>query len=123
MQSAGSRTLPERRMRVYDFQNTAYFVRHPFTIKDLRVPHLYNRRKPFAIEKTVTLGKIDYENFITDLCVERWFIEENRHLCRVDGDGVWHCILVRQRGSQDGVLVMSEGEEYPKHAAYYPGSG
>ena len=107
-------------MKVYDFQNTAYFVRLPFTIKDLRVPYLYRKRKPFMIEKTIILAKIDYENFITDLCADRWFIEENRGICRVDGDGVWHCILARKRGSQDGVLVMSEGTDYPKYAAYYP---
>lgn len=108
-------------MRVYDANNTAYFVRHPSTIKNLRVPHLYDKRKPFVIEKTVTLPVIDYENFITDLGVDRGFIEEDMDLCRVDGDGVWHCILVRQRGKPDGVLVMSEGTEYPKYAAYYHG--
>lgn len=100
---------------------TAYFVSLPFRIEDLQRPHLANHRKPYVIEKTVELAKIDYENFITDLCVDRWFIEENAGLCRIDDDGVWHCILVRQRGKMDGVLVMPEGCDFPKWAAYISG--
>lgn len=79
------------------------------------------------IEKTVWLAKIDYENFINDFTVDRWFIEENTDLCRMDDDagspcgGVWHCILVRQRGRTDGILVMPEGRDFPRWAAYLSG--
>jgi hypothetical protein len=100
--------------------STAYFVSMPFRLEDLRRPHLNSERKPYAVEKTVELAKIDYENFITDLCVDRWFIEDNAKLCRIDSDGVWHCIFARQRGKKDGVLVMSEGRDFPKWAAYIP---
>ena len=54
--------------------STAYFVSMPFRLEDLRRPHLNSARKPYAVEKTVELAKIDYENFITDLCVDRWFM-------------------------------------------------
>lgn len=101
--------------------NTAFFVRHPFRIENLQTPHLYEQRKPFVVVKTIELSKIDYENFIADLCVDRWFIEENKLLCRIDEDGVWRCLLVRQRGQPDGVLVMPDGMDYPKYAAYCPG--
>ena len=56
---------------------TAYFVLLPFRLEDLTCPHRVDKRNPYVIEKTIQLAKIDYENFITDLCVERWFIEEN----------------------------------------------
>jgi len=49
------------------------------------------------------------------------FIEENKGLCRIDEDGVWLCLLVKRRGQSDGVLVMPDGRDYPKYAAYYPG--
>jgi hypothetical protein len=49
------------------------------------------------------------------------FIEENKGLCHVNEDGVWRCLLVKQRGRSDGVLVMPDGRDYPKYAAYYPG--
>ena len=97
---------------------TAFFVSMPFRIEDLQKLHLVTRRKPYTIEKTVRLARIDYENFITDLCTDRWFIEENTDLMYVDQDGVWHCIFIQQRGRLDGVLVMSEGRVFPKWAAY-----
>ncbi|CFX96979.1 MULTISPECIES: DUF6329 domain-containing protein [Clostridia] len=104
-----------------DFHSTAFFVKHPFRIEDLKVPHRYEMRKRFAVVKTVELSKIDYDNFIADLYVDRTFIEENKGLCRIDEDGVWLCLLVKRRGQSDGVLVMPDGRDYPKYAAYYPG--
>lgn len=104
-----------------DFHSTAFFVRHPFTIEDLRKPHPHKEEKPFAVVKTIELSRIDYENFIADLCVDRWFIEENKQLCCIDDEGVWRCLFVRRRGRPDGVLVMPDGTDYPKYAAYYPG--
>ena len=94
----------------------------PFTLHDLLRPHIVSHRKPYVIEKTVQLPRIDFENFITDFCVDRWFIEENTDLCRVDEDGVWHCIFVHQRNRTDGVLVMADGRGFPKWAAYIPGN-
>jgi hypothetical protein len=108
-------------MKMNDFHSTTFFVKHPFRIEDLKVPHRYEMRKQFAVVKTINLSKIDYENFIADLCVDRRFIEENKGLCRIGEDGVWRCLLVRQRGQPDGVLVMPDGTDYPKYAAYYLG--
>jgi hypothetical protein len=52
-----------------DFYSTAFFVKHPFRIEDLKVPHRYETRKRFAVVKTIELSKIDYDNFVADLCV------------------------------------------------------
>jgi hypothetical protein len=100
---------------------TAFFVSNPSRLEDLQRPHLADQCKPYVIEKTVELAKIDYENFITDLCVSRGFIEENTGLCRIDEDGLWHCIFVKQHGNSDGVLVMPEGQDFPKWAAFVSG--
>jgi len=97
---------------------TAYFVRDPFKLEDLTRPHFVHLRKAFVVEATIELSHIDYKNFITDLCADRPFIEKHIDLSRVDYDGVWHCILVKQSGKPGGVLVMSEGHDYPKWAAY-----
>ena len=102
-----------------DFQNTAFFVKEPARIEDLWRPHFPKQEQPYVIEKTVDLVRIDYENLITDLYTDRGFIEKYKRLCRVDKDGVWHCLLARQRGEADGVLIMSQGMDYPKFAAYY----
>lgn len=99
---------------------TAFFVEYPYRIEDLMRPHLSEWRKPYKVELVIDLRKIDYENFITDLCVDRWFIEKHTHLCRIDDNGLWHCILVKQKGKNGGVLVMSAGKVFPRWAAYLP---
>lgn len=97
---------------------TAYFVRDPFTLEDLTRPHFLHQRKGYKVEARVELSVIEYKNFITDLCADRPFIEKHKDVSRVDYDGVWHCLFVKQKGRQEGVLVMSEGHDYPKWAAF-----
>ncbi len=94
--------------------HTAFFVFNPSRLDDLTHLHPIDVRKPYVIVKTIELPRIDYENFITDLCVSREFIEENAELCRIDGDGVWHCMLIRQTDRRDGVLVMPDGRGLPQ---------
>ncbi len=36
-------------------------------------------------------------------------------------DGVLHCLLALGQGSNDGVLIESEGYNFPRYAAYVPG--
>ena len=86
-----------------DFHSTAFFVKHPFRIEDLKVPHRYETRKRFVVVKTIELSKIDYDNFVADLCVDRIFIEKikgfvmlMRMECGVacwlsSGDGLMEC--------------------------------
>jgi hypothetical protein len=103
-----------------DNHKTAYFVFQPARITDLRRPHLAGDERAYRIVRHIRLPVIDYVNFITDLYADRPFIEESRHLCYVDENDVWHCLLVTQldSSSRDGVLVMSDGAVYPKWAAY-----
>ncbi len=53
----------------------------------------------------LTLAKIDYENFTTDMLADR-LIEDNAALC--EKGAAWRCIFVHQRGRDDGVLVLPE---------------
>ena len=100
-------------------RGSACFIRHPRTIGDLMQPHLYKQEREYRIVKTIELRKMDYENFITDMLADRQFIEDNATLCS-RGD-VWQCLLVRQRGCSDGILVMPEGGCYVGWAARFPG--
>ena len=97
----------------------AYFAERPRTIEELLQPHLFEKEREYQIVKTIELGKMDYENFITDMLADRQFIEDNAALC--SRGQVWQCLLVRQRGCSDGVLVMPENGCLVGWAARFPG--
>lgn len=94
----------------------AYFVPDPSRLEDLVVPHLVSDERPYEIVRTITLGAIDYGNFITDMLADRAFIEENHDLC--EKGEVWRCLFVRKRGQTDGILVIPEDDCYVGWAAY-----
>lgn len=96
---------------------TAFFIEKPRVLSDLKEPHPAGREIPFEVVKAIALSKIAYENFYTDMVVDRQFLEDFSHLCST-GD-VWKCLFVHQRGRADGILVMPDGC-YVGWAAYLP---
>ena len=47
-------------------------------------------------------------------------IVDNAGVMGVDGDGVYHCLLVTGEGRADGLLVESEGSGCARYASYVP---
>ena len=90
----------------------AYFVKEPSTCEDLLRLHLKNHEQPYEITCTTELRPIGYENFYYGLDADRQYIEDHAPLCS-DGP-VKKCLLVRQRGKSDGILVVPN----PKHPCY-----
>ncbi len=103
---------------VKSIKDTAFFVKQPRIIEDLNFPLSFESKKKFVIEKTIELSDIEYENFITDLRVERYFIEENAHLCYIDEKDVYHCILIKEFNNS-GILVQSDKSSFSKYVALY----
>ncbi|MDL2300478.1 hypothetical protein LJC01_02405 [Clostridiaceae bacterium OttesenSCG-928-D20] len=95
----------------------AIFHKNPSTLRGWQKPQVITEQKHFVIEKTIEIKYTDFENLVNDLLVSRWFIEENAELCFVDDQGVWHCLFVKPKGKKNGILIMSDGEEYPKWVA------
>ena len=95
---------------------TAYFIKYPRVIDDLKKPHLINQERPYEIVEQLVLAEIDYENFITDMRADRQFIEDAAEFC-AEGD-VIKCLYVRRRNKADGILVVPENKSYVKWAAY-----
>lgn len=101
-----------------DMTGSAYFVHRPRRMADLRVPHLPDSEQTYIIKYRVQLCKTDYDNFISDFLADRRFLEIfSPH----SAESPIPCILVRQAGQSDGVLVFPERESYVGLAAYYPG--
>lgn len=98
----------------------AHFVRKACTIKDLKG---YNNEigSQFTIEAVVELEPAEYESFANNLLDDFDYIAQHVNKMYVDSDKVWHCILIKAKGAKNGILAESEGYDYARYAAYYPG--
>lgn len=74
----------------------------------------------FAIEEVVELEPEEFKAFSENLLDDHDFIAKRVDKMFMDADKVWHCILVKARGADGGILVESEGYDYARYAAYYP---
>ena len=97
----------------------AYFVRFPRRIDDLLGPHPMQWEIPFQIQKTISLAHIDYENFVTDMIADRWFLEAYHELCSFLPP--FQCLFVHAHGVNDGILVVPDRKCYVGYAAYWNG--
>lgn len=96
-------------------KETAYFVKHPRILEDLKVPHFDEAEEAFEIVKIVSLSKIDYENFVTDLLADRPFLGG----FDVAATSLKKCVLIQQRGNRsDAVLVVPTTDGHVQAAAY-----
>jgi hypothetical protein len=67
----------------------------------------------YFIEKTIILPMEDFVNFVTDMTVERFFLKKNHLLCRIDNEGIWHCLLVKPQGHKEGILALADERRFP----------
>lgn len=94
----------------------AFFVFRPRRAEDLTVRNPDGKWMEFRIVKTITLNRVDYENFITDLLADRQFIEDVAALCKIRGD----CLLVTTRTQQPELLIIPWKGCYVRYAALRP---
>lgn len=73
---------------------------------------------PCYVTNVVTLSKNEFNHFSKHLLEDYDFIKENYENMGVGSDGVSHCILVLGEGTDDGILVNSEGSNYARYSAY-----
>lgn len=74
---------------------------------------------PYKILEIVELEKQEYKHFSENLLEDRDFIKQNTANSIVDFEGNWHCILVRERGKENAILVHSSGYNYARYTAIY----
>jgi len=72
------------------------------------------------IEKIIRLNNDEYERFSKNLMRDYDFIRDNADWMRQDSNGVYHCLLVVGKDSNDGILVESEGAYYARYSAFLP---
>lgn len=72
------------------------------------------------IERVVELSREDFGRLKITPLEDQPFIAENKD-CMFSRDGVLHCLLALEKDGNDGILIESEGYDYPRYAAYIPG--
>lgn len=96
--------------------NRAFFVNRPREINDLFIPHPVEKEQSFYVKKHIVLLPHDYENFVTDLLVEREYIAKSE-FSYTGRDDILECLFVTQMNSDEGVLVVPDENGFIKLAA------
>ena len=97
---------------------SAFFVFSPRCADDFNQPFPLDRIQPYRIIGRIALNGMNYENFATDMLVEREYLEPFEELCSTGA--VYECVLViRQGNKRTGILVIPDSGGYIKCAAHY----
>lgn len=99
--------------------NRAFFTRKAIDIDELkRRTGLERDKKNFVVETVVELSEEEYIVFSNDLLADYGFIVNYIEKMYVDSNRIWHCMLVKAKGSNDGILVEAEGYSYCRYGSY-----
>lgn len=64
-------------------------------------------------------GVFDFPDVhLHDLLSDYDFIKENFDKMYTDSDQIWHCLLVKAEGANEGILVEAEGYGYARYSGY-----
>ena len=100
----------------------AFFVFSPRNAEEFDRPFPLDWIKPYRIVGRIGLSGIDYENFVTDMLVEREYLEPYEKECHTES--VYDCVLVFEKGYENqGVLVIPDSGGFIKCAARYEVTG
>ena len=72
------------------------------------------------IEKVVDLSASEFAALTVTPLRDHPAVAANRS-CMFSENGVMHCLLALEQGGGDGLLIESEGYDYPRYAAFVPG--
>ena len=96
----------------------ASFIFTPRNTDALTQPIPLEKMQPYRIVDRIVLNRLDFENFATDMLVEREYLEPFEDLCHTGP--VYECVLVcRQGNKREGILVIPDSGGYIKCAARY----
>ena len=73
-----------------------------------------------AVTRRMFILSAEFSALVITPLTNQPFIAENKSRMFVDNRAI-HCLLALGQGSEDGVLVYSDGYDYPRLAAYLPG--
>jgi len=72
------------------------------------------------VEKIITLSDADFESLQHNMLNDYNFISENIGLMGRESNNTVHCLLVLGEMQNDGVLIDSQGYNYPRYSSFIP---
>lgn len=72
------------------------------------------------IEKVIDLSAKEFAALMTNPLRDHPAVAANKDYMYSES-GVMHCLLAMERGGSDGLLIESEGYDFPRYAAFVPG--
>lgn len=75
---------------------------------------------PCVIEAIEVLSSKEYENFKSNLLMDRAFIAGRKEDMFTDSSGKIHCLLAMNEESSDGILIDSSGYDYARYVSFMP---
>ena len=72
------------------------------------------------IEQIIHLEASEFDMFSKNMLKDYEFIKNSKEQMYIDGNGIFHCILVVGEGKQDGILIEAEGYDYARYSAFLP---
>ncbi|MCM1059886.1 MAG: DUF6329 domain-containing protein [Eubacterium sp.] len=76
--------------------------------------------KECVVEKSIPVSRCEFEKFNSGLLERNYYLSQYKELMRGSDDGKYHCVLLYDRESGDGLLVNSEGSAYARYSQYIP---
>ncbi len=70
----------------------------------------------YKIEKTIELSKAEWDSLMADLFEYRDYIKDNKNNMWLENN-TFHCLLITTKGESQGLLVESEGYDYPRYTS------
>lgn len=95
---------------------TAFFVKYPRRLEQLQRPFPLEQAREYRVSARVLLNAVDYGNFISDMLVERDYLEQALPQCGQEPEE--GCVLVSWPGGKEGILVVPERGGFVRYAAW-----
>ena len=71
-----------------------------------------------AIEKILILTESEYAQFLKEPLADYDFVKENIELMWRDENNLRHCILIKTKDAEEGILIEAEGYGWARYATY-----
>lgn len=78
------------------------------------------RNKPVLIEKIMELSEQDFEIFGSNLHQQADFLQAAQDMQYCDSEGAYHCVFLKQKDTEYGVLMCREAAEGKLYTGYLP---